>query len=82
MAEDTARDRVESGDSGRECNAVIRPEGPDAAALFFRCFGRVNHGGGHSDVSTQMGVLHPLAPMACATLFGYWGMGSGDRTSR
>ena len=28
-------DRVESGDSGRECNAVIRPQGPDAARMDF-----------------------------------------------
>ena len=35
MAEDKARDRVESGDSGRECNAVIRPQGPDAARMDF-----------------------------------------------
>ena len=30
MAEDQARDRRESLDSGRERNAVIRPQGPDA----------------------------------------------------
>ncbi len=35
MAEDKARDRVESGDSGRECNAVIRPQGPDATRMEF-----------------------------------------------
>ena len=35
MAEDKAHDRVESGDSGRECNAVIRPQGPDAARMDF-----------------------------------------------
>ncbi len=35
MAEDKARDRVESGDSGRERNAVIRPQGPDAAQMDF-----------------------------------------------
>ena len=35
VAEDKARDRVESGDSGRECNAVIRPQGPDAARMDF-----------------------------------------------
>ena len=35
MAEDKARDRVESGDSGRERNAVIRPQGPDAARMDF-----------------------------------------------
>ena len=35
VAEDKAHDRVESGDSGRECNAVIRPEGPDAARMDF-----------------------------------------------
>ena len=35
MAEDKARDRVESRDSGRECNAVIRPQGPDAARMDF-----------------------------------------------
>ena len=35
MAVDKARDRVESGDSGRERNAVIRPQGPDAARMDF-----------------------------------------------
>ncbi len=35
VAEDKARDRVESGDSGRECIAVIRPQGPDAARMDF-----------------------------------------------
>ena len=35
VAEDKARDRVESGDSGRERNAVIRPQGPDAARMVF-----------------------------------------------
>ena len=35
MAEDKARDRVESGDSGRECHAVFRPQGPDAARMDF-----------------------------------------------
>ena len=35
MAEDKARDRVESGDSERECNAVIRPQGPDVARMDF-----------------------------------------------
>ncbi len=35
VAEDKARDRVESGDSGRERNAVIRPQGPDAARMDF-----------------------------------------------
>ena len=30
MAEGKARDRVESRDSARERNAVIRPQGPDA----------------------------------------------------
>ena len=35
VAEDKARDRVESGDSGRECNAVIRPQGPAAARMDF-----------------------------------------------
>ena len=35
VAEDKARDRVESGDSGRECNADIRPQGPDAARMDF-----------------------------------------------
>ncbi len=30
MTEDKARDRVESGDSGRERNAVIRPQEPAA----------------------------------------------------
>ncbi len=35
MAEDKARDRVESGDSERECNAVFRPQGPDAARMDF-----------------------------------------------
>ncbi len=35
MAEDKARDRVESGDSARECNAVIRPQGPGAARMDF-----------------------------------------------
>ena len=35
MAVDKARDRVESGDSGRERNAVIRPQGPDVARMDF-----------------------------------------------
>ena len=35
MVEDKARDRVESGDSGRERNAVFRPQGPDAARMDF-----------------------------------------------
>ena len=35
MAEDKARDRVESGDSGSERNAVSRPQGPDAARMDF-----------------------------------------------
>jgi len=30
VVEDKARDRVESGDSGRERNAGVRPQGPDA----------------------------------------------------
>jgi hypothetical protein len=33
VVEDKAHDQVESGDSGRECNAVIRPQGPDAARM-------------------------------------------------
>ena len=45
MTEDKARDRVESGDSGRECNAVIRPQGPDAARMdFFNGLLRVDCG--------------------------------------
>ena len=44
MAEDKARDRVESGDSGRERNAVIRPQGPDAAQMDF--FNGLLRGGG------------------------------------
>ena len=35
VAVDKARDRVESGDSGRERNAVIRPQGPDVARMDF-----------------------------------------------
>ncbi len=35
MAEDKARDRVESGDSGRERNAVIRPQEPAADRMDF-----------------------------------------------
>ena len=35
MTEDKARDRVESGDSGRERNAVIRPQEPAAARMDF-----------------------------------------------
>ena len=35
MAVDKARDRVESGDSRRERNAVFRPQGPDAARMDF-----------------------------------------------
>ena len=35
MAEDKARDRVESGDSGRERNAVIRPQVPEVARMDF-----------------------------------------------
>ena len=35
MVEDKARDRVESLDSARERNAVIRPQGPDAARMDF-----------------------------------------------
>ena len=35
MAEDKARDRRESLDSGRERNAVIRPQGPDADRMDF-----------------------------------------------
>ena len=35
MAEDKARDRRESLDSGRERNAVFRPQGPDAARMDF-----------------------------------------------
>ncbi len=35
MAEDKARDRRESLDSGRERNAVIRSQGPDAARMDF-----------------------------------------------
>ena len=35
VAEDKARDRVESGDSGSERNAVSRPQGPDAARMGF-----------------------------------------------
>ena len=33
--EDKARDRVESSDSARERNAVIRPQGPDVARMDF-----------------------------------------------
>ena len=35
VTEDKARDRVESGDSGRERNAVIRPQEPAAARMDF-----------------------------------------------
>ncbi len=35
MIEDKARDRVESGDSGRERNAVIRAQEPAAARMDF-----------------------------------------------
>ena len=35
MAEDKARDRRESLDSGRERNAVIRSQGPDADRMDF-----------------------------------------------
>ena len=35
MAEDKARDRRESLDSGRERNAVFRSQGPDAARMDF-----------------------------------------------
>ncbi len=35
MAEDKARDRVDSGDSARERNAVVRPREPDAARMGF-----------------------------------------------
>ena len=35
MTVDKARDRVESGDSRRERNAVFRPQGPDAARMDF-----------------------------------------------
>ena len=35
MTEDKARDRVESGDSERERNAVIRPQEPAAARMDF-----------------------------------------------
>ena len=35
MTEDKARDRVESGDSGRERNAVIRPQEPAADRMDF-----------------------------------------------
>ena len=35
MAEDKARDRVDSGDSARECNAVIRPREPAVARMGF-----------------------------------------------
>ena len=35
MAEDKARDRRESLDSGRERNAVIRSQGPDGARMGF-----------------------------------------------
>ena len=35
MAEDKACDRRESLDSGRERNAVTRPQGPDAARMDF-----------------------------------------------
>ena len=35
MTEDKARDRVESGDSGREHNAVIRPQEPAVARMVF-----------------------------------------------
>ena len=33
--EDKARDHVESGDSARECNAVILPKAPDATRMDF-----------------------------------------------
>ena len=35
MTEDKARERVESGDSGRERNAVIRPQEPAVARMVF-----------------------------------------------
>ena len=35
MAEDKARDRRESLDSGRESNAVFRSQGPDVARMDF-----------------------------------------------
>ena len=35
VTEDKARDRVESGDSGRERNAVIRPQEPAADRMDF-----------------------------------------------
>ena len=35
MAEDKARNRVESSDSARECNAVFRPQGPAVARMGF-----------------------------------------------
>ncbi|MCE2441301.1 MAG: DUF2283 domain-containing protein [Candidatus Latescibacteria bacterium] len=35
VAEDKARNRVESGDSARERNAVFRPQGPAVARMDF-----------------------------------------------
>ena len=42
VAEDKARDRRESLDSGRERNAVVRSQGPDVARMdFFQRAGMV-----------------------------------------
>ena len=47
VAEDKARDRVPSSDSARERNAVIRPQGPDAARM--DCFnGLLSHSQRHA----------------------------------
>ncbi len=71
MAEDKARDRVESGDSGRECNAVIRPQGPAAARMDF--FNGLL-------VSQKCVTILPACVLgACIVLSSFWSSANADK---